>query len=78
MPTYEYLCTTCGRRFDVMQSMKDEPLTHCPEDICQHDPKGKGAVQRMITGGSGVIYKGDGFYLTDYTKKSGTSEPSSE
>jgi putative FmdB family regulatory protein len=74
MPTYEYLCTTCGRRFDVMQSMKDEPLTHCPEDVCTHDPKGKGAVQRMITGGSGVIYKGDGFYLTDYTKKSGSNE----
>lgn len=74
MPTYEYLCTTCGRRFDVMQSMKDEPLTQCPEDVSTQDPKGKGAVQRMITGGSGVIYKGDGFYLTDYTKKSGSDE----
>ena len=73
MPTYDYQCTTCGKRFEWMQSMKDDPLSMCPEEVCDHDPKGKGAVERLISAGGGVIYKGGGFYLTDYVKKSGSS-----
>jgi putative FmdB family regulatory protein len=57
MPTYEYECKSCGHVFEAFQSMKDEPLTVCPE--C-----GK-AVRRRINGGTGVIFKGNGFYITD-------------
>jgi putative FmdB family regulatory protein len=66
MPTYDYLCSTCGATFEFVQSMKDEPLILCPESICQQASKGAGKVNRMISGGTGVIYKGQGFYLTDY------------
>lgn len=71
MPTYDYECQTCGKVFEVMQSMKDDPLTHCPVDLCDQAEKGKGEVRRRISAGGGVIYKGGGFYLTDYVKKSG-------
>ena len=57
MPTYEYECKSCKHNFDVFQSMKDEPIKVCPE--C-----GK-AVRRLINGGNGVIFKGNGFYVTD-------------
>jgi putative FmdB family regulatory protein len=62
MPTYEYECTKCGHTFEAFQSIKDEPLSRCPE--C------KGAVRRVINGGMGVIFKGSGFYTTDYKKSS--------
>lgn len=71
MPTYDYECLTCGRVFEVMQSMHDAPLTSCPPDVCTEATPGAGTVQRRISGGSGVIYRGGGFYLTDYVKKSG-------
>jgi putative FmdB family regulatory protein len=67
MPTYEYECKSCGHTFDVFQSMNDEPLKDCPQ--CGED------VRRGINGGSGIILKGSGFYVTD-KKGSGDSSPS--
>ncbi|MBN8568159.1 MAG: zinc ribbon domain-containing protein [Ignavibacteria bacterium] len=68
MPTYEYRCGNCGNEIEVMQSMKDAPLTKCPK--C-----GKDTLKKMVSGGAGLIFKGSGFYLTDY-KKSSSSEAS--
>ncbi|OPZ25248.1 MAG: Zinc ribbon domain protein [Lentisphaerae bacterium ADurb.BinA184] len=59
MPTYEYKCQDCGGRFDVFQSMSDRPLTHCR--LCK-----TGRVKRLIGTGAGIIFKGSGFYCTDY------------
>lgn len=64
MPTYEYACPKCGHQFEQFQSMRDEPLKKCPK--C-----GKTGVKRLIGGGAGLIFKGSGFYITDYKKKSG-------
>lgn len=66
MPTYEYLCEKCKDTFDVFQSMKDDALTVCPKEKCLKQRWGKGKVQRSISGGAGLIFKGDGFYITDY------------
>ncbi len=60
MPTYEYKCQACGFTFEKFQSMKDKPIKKCP--------KCDGTVQRLISGGAGVIFKGSGFYATDYAK----------
>ncbi|MDR0760844.1 MAG: zinc ribbon domain-containing protein [Treponema sp.] len=68
MPTYEYECKSCGHTFDAFQSMNDEPLKTCPK--CGKD------VRRLINGGSGIIFKGSGFYVTD-KKGSGGSSPAS-
>ena len=57
MPTYEYECKSCKYNFDVFQSMKDEPLKICPK--CGKE------LRRLINGGNGVIFKGNGFYVTD-------------
>ena len=62
MPTYEYQCTKCGQRFDLFQSMKEPPKKTCP--------KCKGRVQRLIGTGVGLIFKGSGFYSTDYRSDS--------
>ncbi len=62
MPTYEYRCHKCGHQFEVFQSMTDEPVKTCPE--CQ------GEVQRLIGTGAGLIFKGSGFYITDYRSES--------
>ena len=62
MPTYEYECAKCGKTFDFFQSMKDEPLKTCPDKKC------KGKVKRLIGTGAGLIFKGSGFYITDYRK----------
>jgi putative FmdB family regulatory protein len=64
MPTYEYECKSCGHTFDVFQNMSDEPVRICPE--CGRE------VRRLIRGGTGVIFKGSGFYVTDKNKSSGT------
>ena len=71
MPTYDYICKTCGAEFEVMQAMADAPLTTCTEQTCTGGQPGAGQLERRISGGSGVIYRGGGFYLTDYVKKSG-------
>jgi putative FmdB family regulatory protein len=59
MPTYEYECTECRHRFEVFQSMKDEPIKECVK--C-----GK-SVRKLINGGAGIIFKGSGFYKNDYS-----------
>ena len=58
MPTYQYRCNECSHEFSEFQSITAEPLSTCPE--CG------GAVQRLISGGAGFLFKGDGFYTTDY------------
>jgi putative FmdB family regulatory protein len=67
MPTYEYECTKCGHTFEAFQSMTEKPLSRCP--VC------KSAVRRIIHGGMGVIFKGSGFYTTDYKKSSALTSP---
>ncbi len=66
MPTYEYHCETCGKNFDVFQSMRDQPLTECPQAQCQMAEWGHGKVKRLFGTGAGLIFKGSGFYITDY------------
>ena len=66
MPTYEYTCQKCGHGFECTQSMKDVALTTCPKDACPQKRWGKGKVKRGVGGGAGLIFKGSGFYLTDY------------
>ena len=63
MPTYEYVCEACGHEFEEFQMMSAKPLTDCPE--C-----GKAALKRLIGTGAGVIFKGSGFYETDYRSDS--------
>ena len=58
MPTYEYRCNKCGKRFELFQKMSDKPIDSCP--FC------KGNVTRLIGTGMGIIFKGSGFYETDY------------
>lgn len=64
MPTYDYQCQTCGHKFEAVQSMKDPHLTDCPQEGCA------GPVKRLIGRGSGFIFKGSGFYITDYRSDS--------
>ena len=66
MPTYQYLCEKCGREFEMFQSMTDKALTACPKEHCQRKKWGKGKVKRMIGAGAGLLFKGSGFYITDY------------
>ena len=66
MPTYEYLCAKCGHQFEKFQSIADKPLSVCPQDRCGKKKWGKGKVKRMIVSGGGLIFKGSGFYATDY------------
>ncbi|HUI05835.1 MAG TPA: FmdB family zinc ribbon protein [Verrucomicrobiae bacterium] len=60
MPTYEYECQKCHHRFELFQSIKDEPVKTCP--------KCRGRVKRLFGTGAGLIFKGSGFYITDYRK----------
>jgi putative FmdB family regulatory protein len=69
MPTYDYKCENCGHQFETYQSMKDEKLTKCPS--C-----GKKTLKRLIGTGGGLIFKGSGFYLTDYKNKPSESKSS--
>jgi putative FmdB family regulatory protein len=73
MPTYEYECPN-GHRFELFQRMSDEPVSECPECGAR--------AQRKISGGAGFLFKGDGFYITDYRsddykKKASAEQPSS-
>jgi putative FmdB family regulatory protein len=79
MPTYEYECQECGHRFEEFQRMSDEPIQKCP--------KCGGKVKRLIGTGAGMIFKGSGFYVTDYRsssykdqkkKESGDSSPAKD
>lgn len=68
MPNYDYRCKSCGHEFEVFQQMSAEPLKVCPE--CG------GEVERLIGAGAGLIFKGSGFYITDYkNKKTVTNTP---
>ena len=58
MPTYEYRCTSCGHEFEVFQKMTDPPKKRCPQ--C------RGKVEKKLSAGAGLLFKGSGFYITDY------------
>lgn len=64
MPNYDYECQKCGDRFEVFQSMNDAKLTDCPGEACE------GQVKRLLGTGGGIIFKGSGFYQTDYRSSS--------
>jgi putative FmdB family regulatory protein len=66
MPTYEYQCEKCKKSFECYQSMKDASLTTCPKDLCRQKTWGKGKVKRQMGMGAGLLFKGSGFYITDY------------
>jgi len=66
MPTYEYICAKCGHEFEKFQSIADKALRICPEDLCAKKKWGRGSVKRKISTGGGLIFKGSGFYITDY------------
>ncbi len=66
MPTYEYECAKCKKNFDAFQSMKDDAFKTCPKDKCRMKTWGKGKVKRLLGAGAGLIFKGSGFYITDY------------
>ena len=70
MPTYEYACQKCGQNFDAFQSMRDEPYKICPKELCRLEKWGKGKVKRLLGTGAGLIFKGSGFYITDYRSNS--------
>jgi len=79
MPTYDYKCKECGHQFEHFQSMTDKQLRKCPK--C-----GRNTLQRLIGAGGGLIFKGSGFYITDYrsseykekAKSESESKPTSE
>ena len=86
MPTYEYVCDKCGHLFDQTQTMSAPPLSICPESLCARKKWGKGRVTRQIGAGAGLLFKGSGFYITDYRsegykesakKESGAATPAS-
>ncbi|HEY8901494.1 MAG TPA: FmdB family zinc ribbon protein [Chthoniobacterales bacterium] len=87
MPTYEYECSKCRKTFELFQSMKDDALKTCPKEQCRMKAWGKGPVKRLLGTGAGLIFKGSGFYITDYRsegykvaakKDSTTSTPKTE
>lgn len=65
MPTYDYMCLSCGNKFEMFQNMTEKHLSSCPE--CG------GKVKRLIGAGAGPIFKGSGFYQTDYKNSSNNS-----
>jgi len=75
MPTYEYECEKCGYIFEEFQSINSEPLKTCKKEGCD------GSVKRLFSPGAGFLFKGSGFYITDYRsdsyKKSASSDTSS-
>ena len=70
MPTYDYICNKCGHTFELFQSMTETPRKTCP--VC------KRVVRRLVSGGSGLIFKGSGFYLTDYKNDKKTPKDKKE
>ena len=66
VPTYEYACAKCGQQFEKFQPIADNALTVCPKDLCGQKRWGKGKVKRVIVAGGGLLFKGSGFYITDY------------
>jgi len=70
MPTYEYRCKKCSHRFEVFQSIKEAPKKTCP--------KCRGRLERLIGAGAGLLFKGSGFYITDYRSESYKAAAKSE
>src|SRR6056297_3262668 len=70
MPTYDYICKKCGHEFEEFHSISEEPIRICPK--CGHM-----SVERKISGGSGLIFKGSGFYITDYSGNKSAASSSS-
>ena len=66
MPTYEYACEKCGHEFEAFHSISAQPLSVCPKDICARKKWGRGKVNKKISAGGGLLFKGSGFYITDY------------
>jgi putative FmdB family regulatory protein len=66
MPTYEYVCEKCGHGFELFQPMAAAALTVCPKEQCPQKRWGKGKVKKQISAGAGLLFKGTGFYITDY------------
>jgi putative FmdB family regulatory protein len=66
MPTYEYHCAKCDQNFEAFQSMRDEAFSVCPKKLCRLPKWGHGKVKRLLGTGAGIIFKGTGFYTTDY------------
>ena len=66
MPTYDYECLDCQERFEIFQSITEEPIKKCIN--CN------GNIKRIISGGSGLIFKGSGFYITDYKNNTKTNK----
>ena len=66
MPTYESLCSKCGHQFEKYHSMSEESLSVCPKELCGQKKWGKGKITKLIGAGAGLIFKGSGFYITDY------------
>jgi putative FmdB family regulatory protein len=89
MPTYEYVCSKCKHQFDIFQAITEPALAVCPKDKCGMKRWGKGKIKRSIVTGAGLLFKGSGFYVTDYRSDSykeaakkdappSTSSPSSD
>lgn len=72
MPTYEYRCGKCGYQFSQFQKITEPALSECPK--CRE----KNCVERLISGGSGVIFKGSGFYITDYKQNTSKNDKKKE
>ncbi|MCS7082687.1 MAG: zinc ribbon domain-containing protein [Bacteroidetes bacterium] len=70
MPTYAYRCQACGHEAEVFQLITEDPLSTCP--TC-----GQEAFRRLISAGSGLIFKGSGFYITDYKRANGNGKSAS-
>ena len=64
MPTYDYYCEKCEKTFEIFQSMNDKKLKKCIDEECN------GSVERLLGTGAGIIFKGSGFYETDYRSES--------
>jgi putative FmdB family regulatory protein len=78
MPTYEYACEKCGHEFEAARAMSAPALLTCPKEVCPQKKWGRGKVKKLIGAGAGLIFKGSGFYITDYRsegyKKSAKTE----
>ena len=70
MPTYEYVCEKCGHEFEAFQAISAPTLKLCPVDVCIRKKWGRGRVKKKISGGAGLLFKGSGFYITDYRSES--------
>jgi putative FmdB family regulatory protein len=66
MPTYEYICKKCGLEFELAQSISAAPLKICPKELCGRKQWGRGPVTKKISAGAGLLFRGNGFYITDY------------